>query len=135
MHNVVRPPWMINNRWRSNSILVSPRLWPGSFGWNWNRPWVAQPGFWGGGFWGPFSLFSMIAGAGIWGQTRYTMPAFGSPGSILFENYGLYAAACGPHNLVYVYGPNNSVMCAWPNQYVPPGAYFVDMETLQLVVM
>jgi hypothetical protein len=57
------------------------------------------------------------------------------PGWSLFQNYGLQPAPCGPQNLVYIYGPNNSVMCAFPNMYVPAGFYYVDPMTLQLFVM
>jgi hypothetical protein len=54
---------------------------------------------------------------------------------MVFQNYGLQPAPCGPQNLVYVYGPNNSVMCALPNMYVPAGFYWVDPASLQLFVM
>jgi hypothetical protein len=94
---------------------------------------VANPRFWGGGFWGSFGPFT-LSGA-IWNQTRFTSPSAGSPGWMVFQNYGLQPAPCGPQNLVYVYGPNNSVMCALPNMYVPAGFYWVDPASLQLFVM
>jgi hypothetical protein len=92
-------------------------------------------GYWGGGFWGPFAFFTLAAGTALWNQTRFVEPGWGSPGWWLFQNYGLTPARCGPQNLVYIYGPNDSVMCAYPNMYVPPGFYYVDPGTLQLYVM
>jgi hypothetical protein len=128
-----RPPWARNNGHRRGSILVNPRPIGPNWGWNAGRPWVANPGFWGGGFWGSLAAFT-VAGA-IWNQTRHTSPMVGSPGWVLFQNYGLTPARCGPQNLVYIYGPNNSVMCAYPNMYVLAGFYYVDPATLQLFVM
>jgi hypothetical protein len=68
-------------------------------------------------------------------QTRHVAPTINSPGWQLFQNYGLRPALCGPQNLVYVYGPESGVMCAIPNQYVRAGFYYVDPETLQLLVL
>jgi hypothetical protein len=133
--NYPRPPWANNGNRRPNYILVNPRPYNGNWGWNNGNPWTARPTYWGGGFWGAFSLFSLAAGAAIWSQNRYTTPSVGAPGYYLFENYGLQAAPCGRQNLVYIYGPNNSVMCAYPNQYVQTGTYYVDPVTLQLLVM
>jgi hypothetical protein len=81
------------------------------------------------------SIFTLALGQALWSQNRYATPHYGSPGWYLYENYGLQPAACGHQNLVYIYGPNNSVMCAYPNQYVFAGAYYVDPATLQLLVM
>ncbi len=130
-----RPPWARNNGYHPNYVLVNPRPWWGGSAWGWNRgvQWLPATNYWGGGFWGPLALFT-LAGA-IWGQTRYTAPVANSPGWTLFQSYGLQPAPCGPQNLVYIYGPNNSVMCAFPNQYVQPGFYYVDPATLQLFVM
>jgi hypothetical protein len=131
--NAPRPGWARNNGHRRGTVLVNPRPFGPSWGWNRGRPWTANPGFWGGGFWGAFAAFT-VAGA-LWNQTRFTSPSVGSPGWTLFQNYGLQPARCGPQNLVYIYGPNNSVMCAFPNRYVPAGFYWVDPATLQLFVM
>jgi hypothetical protein len=97
--------------------------------------WNASANYWGGGFWGPFALFTLAAGSSVWNQTRFFEPAVGSPGWWLFQNYGLVPARCGPQNLVYIYGPNDGVMCAFPNMYVPAGFYYVDPATLTLFVM
>jgi hypothetical protein len=114
---------------------VNPRAWPSRWAWNNGVAWVPQRAFWGGGFWGSFGPFTLAAGQAFWTQNRFTSPAVGSPGWFLFQNYGLVAAPCGPQNLVYIYGPNDSVMCAFPNMYVQAGFYYVDPGTLQLFVM
>lgn len=129
-----RPPWARNNGWRRNSWLVNPRF-TRNWGWNNGVVWTARPNYWGGGFWGPLAFFTMAAGQALWTQTRHVEPAWGSPGWFLFQNYGLTPARCGPQNLVYIYGPNDGVMCAYPNMYVLPGFYYVDPMTLQLFVM
>ncbi|MGB9651519.1 MAG: hypothetical protein WCB01_06920, partial [Candidatus Cybelea sp.] len=133
--NRPRPPWAHNNGWRPNYILVNPRAWGYRWAWNNGAAWVAHPAYWGGGFWGPFGLFTLAVGQGLWSQNRYVGPAPGSPGWYLFSNYGLQPAACGPQNLVYIYGPNDSVMCAYPNEYVLAGFYYIDPGTLELLVM
>ncbi|MBV9333359.1 MAG: hypothetical protein JO146_05080 [Candidatus Eremiobacteraeota bacterium] len=133
--NHPRPGWARNNGWRPNYVLVNPRFGGARWWWNRGNPWVVNTGYWGGGFWGPFAFFTLAAGAALWNQTRFVEPGWGSPGWWLFQNYGLTPARCGPQNLVYIYGPNDSVMCAYPNMYVPPGFYYVDPGTLQLYVM
>jgi hypothetical protein len=133
--NRPRPSWARNNGWRPNYILVNPRAFPNAWGWNRGLRWNSNTNYWGGGFWGPFAPFGLAAGAAIWNQTRFFEPAAGSPGWWLFQNYGLVPARCGPQNLVYIYGPNDGVMCAFPNMYVPAGFYYVDPATLTLFVM
>jgi filamentous hemagglutinin family protein len=39
---------------------------------------------------------------------------------------------CGPSGLVVVYGPENSVICANPNNLVAAGTYQLNTETLSL---
>jgi len=114
---------------------VNPRFYGTRWAWNHGVPWYVNSGYWGGGFWGPFGAFTLAIGAPLWNQTRYFEPAWGSPGWWLYQNYGLTPARCGPHNLVYIFGPNDSVMCAYPNEYVFAGFYYVDPGTLQLYVM
>jgi hypothetical protein len=133
--NRPRPGWARNNGWRPGSVLLNPRPIGGPWGWNRGVRWAPRPNYWGGGFWGPFGPFSLAAGAALWQQTRFTAPASGSPGWQLFQAYGLQPARCGPQNLVYIYGPNDGVMCAYPNMYVQAGFYYVDPQTLQLYVM
>jgi len=40
---------------------------------------------------------------------------------------------CGPPNLVVILGPDNSVICAYPNNLVAPGEYSLDPSTLTIV--
>lgn len=133
--NHQRPPWARNNGYRPNYVLVNPRAYAGYWGWNNGMRWSASSNYWGGGFWGPFSLFTFAVGQALWNQNRYVEPGIGSPGWYLFQNYGLEPARCGRHDLVYIYGPNNGVMCAYPNEYVLVGFYYVDPATLELFVM
>jgi hypothetical protein len=133
--NRPRPAWARNNGWRPGSVLLNPRAIGRPWGWNSGVRWTPRANYWGGGFWGPFGPFTLAAGAALWQQTRFTAPASGSPGWQLFQAYGLVPARCGPQNLVYIYGPNDGVMCAYPNMYVQAGFYYVDPETLQLFVM
>jgi hypothetical protein len=116
-------------------VLINPRFGGNRWWWNQGAPWYVNSGYWGGGFWGPFGLFTLAVGASLWDQTRFVEPGWGSPGWWLFQTYGLVPARCGPQNLVYIYGPNDSVMCAYPNEYVLAGFYYVDPGTLQLYVM
>jgi hypothetical protein len=116
-------------------VLVNPRPYPYNWGWNGGNQWYPQTNYWGGGFWGPLTVFSLLAGQAVWNQNRYTSPSYASPGWYVFQNYGLQSTSCGRQNLVYIYGPNNGVMCAYPNEYVVGGAYYVDPATLQLYVM
>lgn len=133
--NQPRPSWARNHGFRPNYILANPRPYAYNWAWNNGAQWSPRGNYWGGGFWGPFALFSLAAGQALWAQNRYASPGYGSPGWYLFQNYGLQPAACGPQNLVYIYGPNNGVMCAYPNEYVLAGFYYVDPATLQLFVM
>jgi hypothetical protein len=51
----------------------------------------------------------------------------------LLQDYGLQQTPCGPPDLVVIWGPDNSVICALPNNNVGPGNYSVDPETFSLV--
>ena len=55
-----------------------------------------------------------------------------SPGAQLLGDYGLMQTQCGPPNLVVIWGPGNSVICAYPNGLVGPGNYELDPATLTL---
>jgi hypothetical protein len=97
--------------------------------WYWNRgqAWVASPGYWGGGFWGAFSVGLAFNNAGY-----YSVQA-DSPGSQLLANYGLQQTDCNQPNLVDILGPDGSEICAYPNNEVGAGQYQVDPSTLSLV--
>jgi hypothetical protein len=130
-----------SNRSFHGPVVANPRHWGGA--WNWNRgmTWQPAPTYWGGGFWGPFAV-AALADAVLFGainddQNHVTYPSYqveqDSPGAQLLENYGLAQAPCGPDNLVVIWGPDNGVICAYPNDLVAPGDYELDPTTLTLV--
>lgn len=80
-------------------------------------------GYWGNGFWGPLAY-------GL-GAASYVATS-GSPGAKLLQAYDLTQTPCGPPNLVEIYGPDGSEICAFPNALVAPGQYDVDPDTLTL---
>jgi hypothetical protein len=92
--------------------------------WNGGSVWVASPGFWGGGFWGGLGL-------GLSLNAYEVQP--NSPGFDLLNAYGLQQTDCDQPNLVQIFGPDGSEICAFPNDQVGPGAYQVDASTLTLV--
>jgi hypothetical protein len=55
-----------------------------------------------------------------------------SPGAQLLSDYGLMQTPCGPRDLVVIWGPDNSVICAYPNGLVGAGNYELDPATLTL---
>lgn len=57
----------------------------------------------------------------------------GTPGATFLTTYQLTQTQCGPPNLVVVYGPENSVICAQPNSNVGEGSYRLDTVTLDLI--
>jgi hypothetical protein len=56
-----------------------------------------------------------------------------SPGAKLLSSYQLTQTPCGPPNLVAIYGPNNSVICAEPNSKVAAGNYSLDSSNLTII--
>jgi hypothetical protein len=124
---------------RSNHRVISnPRYNGGSWGWNRGVVWNPAPRYWGGGFWGPFALG--VATAAIFGSIYYddeTLDSYqvyaDTPGAQLLENYQLTQVPCGPPDLVVIFGPDNSVICAEPNNLVSPGEYQLDPSDLTIV--
>jgi hypothetical protein len=113
----------------------------GTWGWNHGVAWLPAPVYWGGGFWGPWALAG-LAGAELYGsiadsQAQIIYPSYevepDSPGAELLQDYGLQQTPCGPPDLVVMWGPDNSVICAYPNDTVAPGNYEVDPSTFTLV--
>jgi len=51
------------------------------------------------------------------------------------QSYQLVQVKCGPPDLVVIYGPEKSVICANPNAYVGVGEYQLDPASLSLVSM
>jgi hypothetical protein len=122
--------------------LRNPRGWRG---WQWNGGfvWSPAPFYWGGSFWGPY-LFGTIACDMQYGYVEgpgsnvsYASYQVGasSPGAQLLADYGLEQAQCGAPGLVTIWGPDNSVICAHPNERVPAGTYSVDPTTLTIHVL
>jgi hypothetical protein len=113
----------------------------GNWAWNHGSRWHAANGYWGGGFWGDFALAS-IGGFALYGsiddsQSGYEYDSYrvdaDTPGAELLNDYQLEQAQCGPPDLVDIWGPDGSVICAIPNDEVAPGDYEVDPETFTLV--
>jgi hypothetical protein len=96
-----------------------------AWGWHHGVAWEPAPSYWGGGFWGPLAL-GVTFGAIV-------AVAVDSPGHVILENYGLVQVACDPNaQLVTLYGPNGSVVCATPDAMVAPGNYNIEPSTLEL---
>lgn len=121
--------------------VANPHHWTGPWTWNHGIAWQPVVSYWGGGFWGPFALGSLV-GTLLFGsiddlQTEVVYPSYevepDSPGAELLQNYGLQQTPCGPPNLVVIWGPDNSVICAFPNDAVGPGNYELDPSTLTLI--
>jgi hypothetical protein len=104
--------------------------------------WAPVPYYWGGGFWGAMAIgvtSAFVYGAVVDEDTHVTYNSYevqpGTPGETFLTNYQLTQVKCGPADLVEVYGPENSVVCATPNQYVGAGEYSLDTTTLDLIPM
>jgi hypothetical protein len=118
----------------------NPRHW-GNWGWNHGVMWYPAPLFWGGGFWGAWALASLsnalLFGTIVDYQYQVIYPSYQvqplTPGAQLLQDYGLTQTPCGPPNLVVIWGPGDSVICAQPNSIVGPGNYDVDPTSLTLV--
>lgn len=130
-----------NNGTVYHGAYVSNPVYGGYPAWGWNGgvSWYAAPYYWGGGFWGPFALGattaavygSLVAPNNVTVTSYQAQPE--SPGAKLLSSYGLTQTPCGPPNLVVIYGPNNSAICAEPNARVAAGNYSVNTSTLTIV--
>jgi len=123
-----RPTYDRNSYDVARRDVAANRGWGGDpWGWNGGRVWYGSSGYWGGGFWGDFALGLSF------GSVGYYPVQTGFPGADLLANYGLQQTDCDQPNLVDVYGPDGSEVCAYPNDLVAPGEYDVDPSTLTLV--
>jgi hypothetical protein len=130
-----------NPRYAGRTVVVNPVYPPGpAWGWNHGVAWAPAPSYWGGGFWGALAIgvtsaavFGSIVNASTHQTTQSYQVQPNSPGATLLNNYHLQQVQCGPPNLVVIYGPNNSVICANPNDMVAAGAYDLDTQQLTLV--
>jgi hypothetical protein len=109
----------------------------GEWGWNGGIPWYPARNYWGYGFWGPWGLsasnvgqFGSVARGGAIYPSRYA--SISSPGAQLLMDYELHQTQCGPPNLVIIWGPNNSVICAHASTLALPGNYRLDPATLTI---
>lgn len=127
-------------RFHGNPIH-SPHGVHAAWGWNHGIAWRPAPNYWGGGFWGQWATASLASavlfGAIIDNANQVSYPSYeiepDTPGSDLLNNYSLQQAPCGADNLVVIWGPDNSVICAYPNDTVLPGNYEVDESTFELI--
>ena len=108
---------------------------------------IARPGRGGrggGSFWGAFAIGAVTGGiigattSGNNGDTyvenNYYIVEQGTPGYTLLADYQLTQTRCDDiNNLVVINGPENSRICAFPNDIVPVGFYSIDLDTLSLV--
>ncbi len=129
-----------NNGVVYHGAVVTNPVYHGYAAWGWNGgyAWYAAPYYWGGGFWGAFAIGA--TSAAIYGSivaNNVTYASYqaepSSPGAKLLASYQLTQTQCGPPNLVVIYGPNNSVICAYPNSLVSAGNYSVDSQALTIV--
>ncbi|HEY5348689.1 MAG TPA: hypothetical protein VIJ64_03120, partial [Candidatus Lustribacter sp.] len=104
--------------------VQNPHHWAHSWQWNNGTAWIGAPDYWGGGFWGPYALGLAVGSYLVEPDT---------PGAQLLEEYDLTQTLCGPPNLVEIFGPDGSEICAFPNDLVGPGQYQVDPTTLTLI--
>lgn len=105
-------------------VVANPHHWSHPWQWNNGVAWVAAPIYWGGGFWGAYEL-------GLDANQYVVEPE--TPGAQLLEEYDLTQTPCGPPNLVEIFGPDGSEICAFPNSLVAAGQYAIDPDTLTLV--
>ncbi|MBV8602714.1 MAG: hypothetical protein JO359_14200 [Candidatus Eremiobacteraeota bacterium] len=110
-----------------------------AWGWNGGYPWYPVPTYWAGGFWGGFAVgaaTSAVVYGSLVAPNNVTVTSYQvqpeSPGAKLLESYKLTQVPCGPPNLVVIYGPSNSVICAKPNALVAAGNYSADSKSLTL---
>ncbi|MGA8533085.1 MAG: hypothetical protein WB615_03125, partial [Candidatus Tumulicola sp.] len=124
-----------------NTIVNNPVYGGGGYyGWNGGMAWASAPYYWGGGFWGAMAIG--VTSAAVYGsivdeEGDVTYNSYevqdGTPGAKFLTTYQLTQTQCGPAGLVVVYGPENSVVCAQPNNYVGEGKYRLDTVTLDLI--
>ena len=145
MTNVNNHPTNVNvnrstNINASRTVVANPVYRGGpAYGWNHGVAWAPAPAYYGGGFWGAMAIgvtSAAVYGSIVSASTHQTYTSYqvqpSSPGATLLSNYHLTQTQCGPANLVVVYGPNNSVICAYPNDMVTAGNYNLDTSTLSL---
>lgn len=112
-----------------------------AWGWNGGTIWYPAPGYWGGGFWGPWAYgftTAYVYGEIVNEETSETEKSYeiqpDSPGANVLKNYGLTQTQCSSSSgLVVIHGPQNSLVCANPNSTVAAGDYDLDVTNLTIV--
>jgi hypothetical protein len=117
--------------------IGNPSFHGNAWGWNRGVAWNPAPTYWGGGFWGALAFSADAALFGELLDSGQTYDSYAvypdSPGATLLANYQLTQTPCGPPDLVVIWGPDSSLICAIPNGTVGPGEYDIDPSTLTLV--
>jgi hypothetical protein len=122
--------------WRG-PVIGNPRRW-GWWAWNRYAIWHPLTSYWGGGFWGRWSMLNppVLYGSVAGYDDRQLFASYGvasqSPGAQILRDYGLTQTECGATNLVVIWGPDSSVICAYPNGLVGAGNYELDPASLTL---
>jgi hypothetical protein len=144
-NNWHRPPGSNGNGYYngyrgSRTVIVNPVYRGPAWGWNRGVIWTPLPIYWGGGFWGAWAIgvtSAVVFGAIVNSTTQQTISSYAvqpnSPGATLLKNYQLTQVECGPPNLVVIFGPDNSVICARPNHLVAAGQYDLDAQQLSII--
>jgi hypothetical protein len=129
-----------NNGYVYHGYTVSNPVYHGTvWGWNGGYAWYPAPYYYGGGFWGAFAIgaaaaavtYGTVVAANNATITSYQVQPE-SPGAKLLQSYQLTQVPCGGSGQVVIYGPNNSVICARPNNLVAAGNYSVNEQTLTI---
>ncbi len=131
--------WNYGAPWRPTQCYWGSGFW-GPWAWL-NRPGYSC--YWNGSYWGAWGLSATTPvgygsvpayGPSVDGALFY--PSYGvapeSPGAELLYDYGLQQTDCNEPDLVVIWGPDDSVICAFPNDLVGPGSYVIDPDTLTL---
>jgi hypothetical protein len=131
------PPRQMASNVGARRRIGNPSFHGNAWGWNRGVAWNPAPTYWGGGFWGALAFSADAALFGellLSGQTYDSYAVYpDSPGATLLANYQLTQTPCGPPDLVVIWGPDTSLICAIPNGLVGPGEYDIDPSTLTLV--
>ena len=97
----------------NNVIINNPVMGGGGYyGWNGGMAWYPAPYYWGGGFWGAWTIgltSAAVYGSVVDEEDDVTYNSYevqqGTPGATFLTNYQLVQVKCGLTGLVVVYGP------------------------------
>ena len=109
------------------------------YGWNGGVAWYPAPLYYGGGFWGPYAwgfTTAIVLGSVEDEETKEDVKSYqvapDSPGAKVLEAYKLTQVECKAENTVIIFGPENSVVCAAPNEIVSAGKYDLSVDDLTI---